>query len=58
MYMKKLSGKSARERRFTEMRTYNENFYKSNVFYAKRSADEIMPFLIEKLSPKSIIDFG
>ena len=40
------------------MRIYDKNFYKTNKNTAKRSADEVMPYLIERINPKSVIDFG
>lgn len=40
------------------MRTYNKEFYKTNKNTAKKSADEIMPFVLDRIKPKSIVDFG
>ena len=40
------------------MKTYSKVFYKTNKDVGKKSAEEIMPIIIKKLKPKSIIDFG
>lgn len=40
------------------MKKYNDKFYRINQRVAYRSAYEVVPYIIEKIEPRSVIDFG